>query len=113
MRWVKGMIKDSGGHREVARGQWTPPAALSNTTRRHAPPPPPPGRPAYAQPLSPWRQVPLSRAFVTDSNRPQPLGQPPPTACLTASGATSEAPSLPMHLCPPPPPLPSTSDIDQ
>ena len=36
------------------------------------PPPPPPGRPAYAQPLSPWRQVPASMAFVTDSNRPQP-----------------------------------------
>ena len=29
-------------------------------------------------------------AFVTDSNRPQPLWQPPPTACLTAS----EVPSL-------------------
>ena len=61
------------------------------------PPPPPPGRPAYAQPLSPWRQVPASMAFVTDSNRPQPLWQPPPTACPTASGAASEAPSLLMH----------------
>ena len=39
-------------------------------------------------------------AFVTDSNRPQPLRQPPPTACLTASGAASEVPSLPMHHCP-------------
>ena len=39
----------------------------------------------------------LQMAFVTDSNRPQPLWQPPPTACLTAPGATSEAPSLPMH----------------
>ena len=29
-------------------------------------------------------------AFVTDSNRPQPLWQRPPTARLTASGATSE-----------------------
>ena len=36
-------------------------------------PPPPPGRPAYAQPLSPRRQVPASMAFVPDSNRPQPL----------------------------------------
>ena len=36
-------------------------------------------------------------AFVTDSNRPQPLWQPPPTACLTASGAASEVPSLLMH----------------
>ena len=61
------------------------------------PPPKPPGRPAYARPLSPWRQVPASMAFVTDSNRPQPLWQSPPTACLTASGTTSEVPSLPMH----------------
>ena len=59
-------------------------------------PPPPPGHPAYAQPLSPWRQVPASTAFVTDSNR-QPLWQPPPTACPTASGAASEVPSLLMH----------------
>ena len=29
-------------------------------------------------------------AFVTDSNRPQPLWQPPPTACLTAPVAASE-----------------------
>ena len=35
--------------------------------------PPPPGRPAYAQPLSPWRQVPASMVFVTDSNRPTAL----------------------------------------
>ena len=63
------------------------------------PPPPPPGRPAYAQPLSPCRQVPASTAFVTDSNRPR-CWQPPPTACLTASGATSEAPFLPTHCCP-------------
>ena len=51
------------------------------------------------KPLSPSRQVPASMAFVTDSNRPQPLWQPPATACLTAS----EAPSLLMHPCPPPP----------
>ena len=44
----------------------------------------------------------LRMAFVTDSNRPQPLWQPP-TACLTASGAASEAPSLPMCPCLPPP----------
>ena len=56
-----------------------------------------PGRPAYAQPLSPSRQVPGSMAFVTDSNRPQPLRQPPPTASITAAGAASQAPSLPMH----------------
>ena len=67
-------------------------------------PPPPPGRPAYAQPLSPRRQVPVSMAFVTDSNRPQPLWQPPPTACLTAAGAASEVPSLLMHPSPTPPP---------
>ena len=51
-----------------------------------------PGRPAYAPPLSPRRQLPASVAF--DSNRPQPLRQPPPTAYPTASGATPEAPSF-------------------
>ena len=39
-------------------------------------------------------------AFVTDSNRPQPLWQPPPTACLIASGAASEVPSLLLQPCP-------------
>ena len=39
---------------------------------------PPPGRPAYARPLSPSRQVPASLACVTDSNRP-------PTALATSS----------------------------
>ena len=62
-----------------------------------ATPPPPPGRPAYAQPLSPQRQVPASMAFVADNNRPQPLWQPPPTTCLTAAGATSQVRSLLMH----------------
>ena len=38
-----------------------------------------------------------STAFVTDSNRPQPLWQHPPTARLTASGAASEVCSLLMH----------------
>ena len=66
-------------------------------------PPPPSGRPAYAQPLPPRRQVPPSMACVTDSNRPQPLRQPPPTACATAPGAASEAPSLLMHPCSAPP----------
>ena len=56
--------------------------------------PPPPPRSGYAQPLSPSRQVPASMAFVTDSNRPQPLGQPPLTAYPTAPGAASEVPSL-------------------
>ena len=41
--------------------------------------------------------MPASMAFATDSNRPQPLWQPPPTACLTASGAASEVPPLLMH----------------
>ena len=36
-------------------------------------------------------------AFVTDSNRPQPLWQPPPTACLAASGFTSRVPCLLMQ----------------
>ena len=59
-------------------------------------------RPAYAQPLSPGRQVSASMAFVTDSNRPQPLWQPPAIACLTASGAASKVPSLLMHPWPQP-----------
>ena len=41
--------------------------------------------------------MPASLAFVADSNRLQPLWQPPPTACLTASGASSEVPLLVMH----------------
>ena len=44
-------------------------------------------------------------AFVSDSNRPQPHRQPPPTACLTAFGAASVVPSLLMHPFPPPPGL--------
>ena len=60
-------------------------------------PHPRPGRPACAQPLSPRRQVPVSMVFVTDSNRSQPLRQPPPTACLTASGTGFEILSLLMH----------------
>ena len=66
-------------------------------------PSPPPGRPAQAQPLSPSRQVPASTAFVTDSNRSQPLWRPPATACPTDAGAASEAPSLLPHPCPPNP----------
>ena len=63
-------------------------------------PPPFPERPAYAQPLSmPMPSLcPASMAFVTDSARPQRSWQPPPTACLTVSGAASEVPSLLMHL---------------
>ena len=38
-----------------------------------------------------------SMPFVTDSNRPQPLWQPPPTTHLTAPEASSEPPSLRMH----------------
>ena len=80
-------------------------------------PPPPPGRPAYAQPRSPWRQVPASMVLVTDSNRPQPLWQPPSTACPTATRVASEAPSLLMHCIhgvPPPlapPPLQTKGTI--
>ena len=44
-------------------------------------------------------------AFVTDSNRPQPLGQPPPIACLTASGTAFGVPPLLMHPWSRPPPL--------
>ena len=50
--------------------------------------------------------MPASVAFVTDSNRRQPLWQPPPTACRTASGAASAVPSLPTHPCPGPAAVP-------
>ena len=68
-----------------------------NVTSGEVPPSHTPGRAAYAQPLSPGHQAPASMAFVTDSHRPQPLWQPPPTACLTAFEAASEVPSLRMH----------------
>ena len=42
-------------------------------------------------------------AFVTDSNRPQPLWHPPPAACLTAAGAAAAVPSLLLRPPPPPP----------
>ena len=61
------------------------------------PPPPLHSAQPMLEPLSPCRQVPASMAFVTDSNRPQPLWQPPPTACLTTFGTASEVPSLLMH----------------
>ena len=66
--------------RRIASGRTATPPPPKGCIRRGEPPPPtPPGRPAYDQPLS--SQVPASMAFVTDSNRPQPLWQPPPTAC--------------------------------
>ena len=43
------------------------------------------GRGTRSSPPPPRTQT-GKRAFVTDSNRPQPLLQPPPTACPTASG---------------------------
>ena len=55
-------------------------------------PPPPPFQGARPAPSLRPTTVPLmaSAGFVTDSNRLQPLWQPPPTACLTASGGASE-----------------------
>ena len=44
-------------------------------------------------------------ACVTDSNRPQPLPQPPPTACLTAYGAPLKF--LPFQRTPASPPAPT------
>ena len=62
---------------------------------------PPPSRAPSLCPAT-VSQVPASMAFVTDSNRPQPLWQPPPTACLTAYGTVFEVPSLLVHPCPTP-----------
>ena len=50
------------------RAGWGGGAGMHSKGGRY--PLPHPGRPAYAQPLSPWQQVPASMAFVTDSNRP-------------------------------------------
>ena len=59
--------------------------------------PPPPSRAPSLCPAT----VPLTAsAGLTDSNRPQPLWQPPPTAWPTAAGAASEVPSLRMHSYP-------------
>ena len=54
-----------------------------------------PGAPSLCPATLPQTPVPASMAFVTDSNRPQPLRQPPQTAYRTASRLVSEA--LPMH----------------
>ena len=59
-------------------------------------PAPPP--PSTAPSLCPATVSLTAMAFVTDSKCPQPLWQPPATACLTASGAASAVPSLLMHL---------------
>ena len=74
--------------------------------------PPPPPRDAFE-----WGEVPPSTAPslhpaavpLTASARPQPLWHPPPTACLTASGAASEVSSPLMHPCPPLQTPPNTS----
>ena len=78
-----------------------PPSGCIGRGGRVTPRPLLPGGPSYAQPLPLRRQVPASMAFLTNSNRPQPLWQPPPPACLTASVAGSEIPPLLMHPCPP------------
>ena len=44
-----------------------------------------------------WHLQPTVTAPNRFGNRPQPLRQPPPTACLIASGGASEVPSLLMH----------------
>ena len=53
------------------------------------PPPPPSRAPSFC--LATVSLAPSARltAFVTDSGRPQPPRQPPPTTCLTASGVPS------------------------
>ena len=57
-------------------------------------PPAPYWAPTICPPTLPLR---APASFNGICNRPQLLRQPPPTACLTASGAASEAPSLLMH----------------
>ena len=50
-----------------------------------------------AQPTPSSVSLTASASLNSDSNRPQPFWQPPPTACLTAAGAASGALSLLMH----------------
>ena len=89
------MLKDVYG-RMAAKGiAMTVTEQFKDKLLEQVPPPPLQG----PQPLSPWRQVSGSMAFVADSNCPQSLRQLPPTALLTASGAATEVPPLPMHPC--------------
>ena len=56
------------------------------------------GRPAYAQPLSPWRQKPISMAFIATVTAPNRFGkllQP-----LLGRPLPSNVPSPPMYPCP-------------
>ena len=55
-------------------------------------PPPPSRAPSLCPATVPLRASTSLNGIVTDSNRPQPLRQPPRTACPTASGAASEVP---------------------
>ena len=61
----------TGVHSSVLPGSWGG-GGRDALEGGEVPPLPPPGRPAYAQLLSPWRHVPASMAFVTDSNRHTP-----------------------------------------
>ena len=86
---------------------------LPHRALTHYPPPPPPAMPSplqAAQPMPshcpPDGKCQREWHFVTDSNRPQPVRQPPPTACLTAFGAASEC--LPVQYIPAPAPPPRT-----
>ena len=102
-RGYKGRARGSGERPMRAAGCRPPSIQAQGCIRRgggNPPPPPPPGRPAYAQPLSPERHVPVSMALVTDSHRLQPLWQPPPTAYLNVCEAASEALSLLLHRYP-------------
>ena len=70
----------------------------THTTSDSRIPPPPPSdalEGGGGAPLPPPECPAYATAFETDSHPPQPLWQPPPTACLTACGV----PSLPMHPC--------------
>ena len=77
-----------------------PPKGMQWDGGRYPPAPPLQGAEPMPSHCLPDPQLPASMVCVTDSNRPQPLRQPPPTACQTASGAASEAPSLVPHPCP-------------
>ena len=84
------------GGRRVARTLGASRAGGGDALEGGEVPPPPSSRAPSLCPATVPRtaSAPVPMAFVTDSNRSQPLRQPPPTACLTSSRAASKAPSV-------------------
>ena len=76
---------------------WTEPPRARDALEVGEVPPPTPFQ--GAQPLPPDGKCQPQWPLSPTTTAPQPLWQPPPTVCPTASGAASEDPSLPMQTC--------------